>query len=105
MKTSIILPVLLNLAMANAARKLADWEQTPETILKDNAELDIACQVKGDILECHTDEASNPRQQNLLPLCKQIGGCGCANLLASRWGDNKFAFDFICRSLQKELDV
>ncbi|KAF5137697.1 hypothetical protein E5D57_001476 [Metarhizium anisopliae] len=104
MKSSIILPVLLNLAMACAARQLADWEQTPESLLKENAELDIKCRIEGDILACETDKASNPRQQNLIPLCQQIGGCGCAALIATRYGGGDFSFEFICRSLQKELD-
>ncbi|KAK9438550.1 hypothetical protein VB005_06696 [Metarhizium brunneum] len=109
MKTSIILPVLLNLAMASAARPLASWEQTPETILNDNPTLDITCKLNKEVLECATDKGANPRQENLLPLCKEIGGCGCSpmigNRFSRRFGGNDFSFTFACRSLQKELDI
>ncbi|KID91362.1 hypothetical protein MGU_01332 [Metarhizium guizhouense ARSEF 977] len=103
MKTSIILPVLLNLALSSAARTLAPGEQTPETLLKDNAQIDINCELKDGALECATDRGSNPRKQNLLPLCEQIGGCVCSPLIGNkfgrkRFGGNDFSFTFVCRS-------
>ncbi|KID60169.1 uncharacterized protein G6M90_00g051710 [Metarhizium brunneum] len=110
MKTSIILPVLLNLALASAARPLGPGEQTPETLLKENAQLDINCKLENGGVQCATDRGSNPRKENLLQLCDQIGGCVCGPLLGNRFGRKRFGgndswFDFFCSSSQKEQDI
>lgn len=110
MKTSIILPVLLNLALASAARALAPGDQTPETLLKDNAQLDIKCKLEDGAVQCATEPGSNPRKENLLQLCDQIGGCVCGPLIGTRfarkrWGGNDSWFNFGCQSSQKEQDI